>query len=96
MKKGATYHVAVRVKRNEWNDTVKTEVEIVDLAEARLADDVELPARELRREAHVLPLAADGERQLLVRDDELHAVVRLVDDDLVHLGGLNGVDDVTS
>lgn len=35
MKKGATYHAAVRVKRNEWNDTVKTEVEIVDLAEAR-------------------------------------------------------------
>ena len=35
LKKGATYHAAVRVKRNEWNDTVKTEVEIVDLAEAR-------------------------------------------------------------
>lgn len=35
LKKGATYHAAVRVKRNEWNYTVNTEVEIVDLAEAR-------------------------------------------------------------
>jgi len=32
MKKDATYHAAVRVKRNEWNDTVRAEVEIVDLA----------------------------------------------------------------
>lgn len=31
-KKDATYHAAVRLKRNEWNDTVKAEVEIVDLA----------------------------------------------------------------
>lgn len=34
MKKDATYHVAVRVKKNEWNDTVRAEVEIVDLAVA--------------------------------------------------------------
>jgi single-stranded-DNA-specific exonuclease len=34
MKKDVLYHAAVRVKRNEWNDTVKAEVEIVDLAEA--------------------------------------------------------------
>lgn len=32
MKKDATYHAAVRVKKNEWNDTVRAEVEIVDLA----------------------------------------------------------------
>ncbi|HYD85906.1 MAG TPA: single-stranded-DNA-specific exonuclease RecJ [Vitreimonas sp.] len=32
MKRDATYHAAVRVKRNEWNDTVRAEVEIVDLA----------------------------------------------------------------
>ncbi len=31
-KKDVTYHAAVRLKRNEWNDTVKVEVEIVDLA----------------------------------------------------------------
>ncbi|MBC7770817.1 MAG: single-stranded-DNA-specific exonuclease RecJ [Phycisphaerales bacterium] len=34
MKKDATYHAAVRVKRNEWKDTVRAEVEIVDLAAA--------------------------------------------------------------
>lgn len=32
MKKDQTYHAAVRVKKNEWNDTVRAEVEIVDLA----------------------------------------------------------------
>lgn len=35
MKKDATYHAAVRLKRNEWNGNVKAEVEIVDLAEAK-------------------------------------------------------------
>lgn len=35
MKREATYHAAVRVKRNEWNGSVRAEVEIVDLAEAR-------------------------------------------------------------
>jgi single-stranded-DNA-specific exonuclease len=34
LKRDATYHAAVRVKRNEWNGTVKAEVEIVDLAAA--------------------------------------------------------------
>jgi single-stranded-DNA-specific exonuclease len=32
MKRDATYHAAVRIKRNEWNGNVKAEVEIVDLA----------------------------------------------------------------
>ncbi len=62
---------------------------LLHLLELALADDVELPAGELRGEAHVLSLAADGERQLLVGDDELHPAVGLVDDDLVHLGGLD-------
>ncbi|MEZ5960648.1 MAG: single-stranded-DNA-specific exonuclease RecJ [Hyphomonadaceae bacterium] len=35
MKKDALYHAAVRVKKNEWNDTVRAEIEIVDLAEAK-------------------------------------------------------------
>lgn len=35
MKRDATYHAAVRIKRNEWNGSVRAEVEIVDLAEAR-------------------------------------------------------------
>ncbi|MGD9813909.1 MAG: single-stranded-DNA-specific exonuclease RecJ [Hyphomonadaceae bacterium] len=34
MKRDATYHAAVRLKRNEWNGAVRPEVEIVDLAEA--------------------------------------------------------------
>lgn len=34
MKREGTFHAAVRLKRNEWNDTVKAEVEIVDLAAA--------------------------------------------------------------
>lgn len=35
MKKDQLYHAAVRLKRNEWNDTVRAEVEIVDLAESK-------------------------------------------------------------
>jgi len=34
MKRDATYHAAVRLKRNEWNGNVRAEVEIVDLAAA--------------------------------------------------------------
>lgn len=34
MKREGTFHAAVRLKRNEWNDTVRAEVEIVDLAAA--------------------------------------------------------------
>jgi single-stranded-DNA-specific exonuclease len=34
MKRDGVFHAAVRVKRNEWNDTVRAEVEIVDLAAA--------------------------------------------------------------
>jgi single-stranded-DNA-specific exonuclease len=32
LKRDATYHAAVRIKKNEWNGAVKAEVEIVDLA----------------------------------------------------------------
>jgi single-stranded-DNA-specific exonuclease len=32
MKRDQVYHAAVRIKRNEWNGTVKCEAEIVDLA----------------------------------------------------------------
>ncbi len=34
MKRDATYHAAVRVKKNEWNGNTRAEVEIVDLAKA--------------------------------------------------------------
>ena len=43
------------------------------LAHLRLRVDVDAPAGELRREAHVLALLADGQRQLVVGDDQLHA-----------------------
>jgi single-stranded-DNA-specific exonuclease len=34
MKREGAFHAAVRIKRNEWNGTVRAEVEIVDLAAA--------------------------------------------------------------
>jgi single-stranded-DNA-specific exonuclease len=34
MKRDGTFHAAVRLKRNEWNGSVKAEAEIVDLAAA--------------------------------------------------------------
>jgi single-stranded-DNA-specific exonuclease len=34
MKREGTFHAAVRLKRNEWNGSVRAEVEIVDLAAA--------------------------------------------------------------
>jgi len=34
LKREGVFHAAVRLKRNEWNDTVRAEVEIVDLAQA--------------------------------------------------------------
>jgi len=34
LKREGTFHAAVRVKRNEWNGTVRAEAEIVDLAPA--------------------------------------------------------------
>ena len=55
--------------------------ELAHLPHAGLAVDVQLPAGELGRQPHVLPAPADGQRQLVVRDDELHRVVGLVDDD---------------
>lgn len=34
LKREGTFHAAVRIKRNEWNERVRAEVEIVDLAAA--------------------------------------------------------------
>src|SRR5690606_17356351 len=67
-----------------------------DLLELALADDVELPASQLSRQANVLAFAANGQTELFVGDDQLHAVIGFVDDDLVHVRGLNRVDDVAS
>src|SRR4029077_16540297 len=45
-----------------------------------LALDVDAPAGQLRRQADVLPLLADRQRQLLVLDDDLHDARAIVDD----------------
>ena len=58
-----------------------------------LGEDVDIPAGELRGEAHVLAAAADGERQLLVGNHHLDALGILVEDDLGDLGRLQRVDD---
>jgi hypothetical protein len=54
--------------------------------------DVELPAGELGGEAHVLPALADGERELVLVDHDVHRVALLVDDDRAHVGGRERVD----
>src|SRR5207245_1661408 len=52
----------------------------------RRAANVELPGRQARGEPYVLALLADRERELVVGDDDLHALVVLVHDDLRDLG----------
>ena len=52
-----------------------------------LGEDVDVPAGELRGEAHVLAAAADGQRQLALRHDDLDAVGVFVEHDLGDLGG---------
>ena len=58
-----------------------------------LGQDVDVPAGELRGEAHVLAAAADGQRKLALRHDDLDAVGVLVEHDLRHFGGRQRVDD---
>src|SRR5438034_2737723 len=53
---------------------------------------VDLPAGELGGEPHVLALAADRHREVLLVDDHVHGVLFLVDDDRGHLGGREGAD----
>src|SRR5262249_412102 len=59
-----------------------------------LALDVDAPAGQLRREPDVLALLADGERQLLVLDDDFHHAVAVIDDrHALYLGGRERVGD---
>jgi len=53
---------------------------LLELLDLRLGVDVDAPARQLRRQAHVLALLADRERQLVVGNDQLHAMAFGVDD----------------
>src|SRR5690606_5149517 len=55
--------------------------------------DVDVPARKLGGEAHVLAAAADGEAQLVVRHDDVEAVAVLVEDDLGDFRRGERVDD---
>ena len=55
--------------------------------------DVDVPAGQLRGEAHVLPAPADRQRKLIVGNDDLDAGRILVEHDLHHLGRLQRVDD---
>src|ERR671922_136650 len=62
---------------------------------AVVGSDVDPPARELRREARVLPLLADGEAELALWDDDVRDLVLLVDPDADHLGRAERLGDVT-
>src|SRR2546426_7443064 len=59
-----------------------------------LAAHVEVPARELGGEPHVVALPPDGEGELVVGDDHLHRALVLVHDDRRHLGGCERAADV--
>ena len=58
-----------------------------------LGQDVDLPAGELRGQAHVLAAAADGERQLLVGHHDFDALGLFVEHDLGDFGGRQRIDD---
>jgi hypothetical protein len=58
-----------------------------------LGQDVDVPAGQLRGEAHVLAAAADGERQLLVGHDHLDALGLFVEHHLGDFGRGQRVDD---
>src|SRR5471030_574102 len=67
--------------------------ELAHLLHARFGVYVELPACELSGQAHVLSTAADGERELVVGDDDLHRLVLVVEEHARDLGGLERVAD---
>ncbi len=61
-----------------------------------LGQDVDIPAGQLRGEADVLAAAADGQRQLLVRNHHFDAFGIFVENDLGDFRRLQGVDDERS
>src|SRR5216683_2485188 len=52
--------------------------EVPHLLDAGLAVDVQLPTRQLGGEPHVLTPASNRERELVIRNDQLHRVVRFI------------------
>ena len=61
-----------------------------------LALDVDLPAQQFGREAHILALLADGKGELRIVDDDLHVLLERIDDhnpaDLGRTKGMGGKD----
>src|SRR5579871_3560549 len=68
------------------------ELALAPLGILALGHDVDLPAGQLAREAHVLAAPADGQRQLLVRNDDLDALVFLVHHHLGHFRRRERID----
>src|SRR5262249_21944416 len=60
----------------------------------RFAAHVELPSGQARGQAHVLSALADRQRELIVGDDDFHAVLVVVDDDFRYFRGGEGAADV--
>ncbi len=58
-----------------------------------LGQDVDLPTGQLGRESHILAPAADGERKLIVGNDDFDAMGFLVQNDLGDFGRRQRVDD---
>ena len=56
--------------------------------------DVNVPAGQARGEASILALLANGERELIVGDDDGGVVFILVDDDAVHASGAQSLSNV--
>src|SRR5207237_7071143 len=69
------------------------ELALALLARVGFRQDVDLRSGELTRQAHVLAAAADGEAQLIVRDDHFDAAFFLVDYDAADRRRLQRVDD---
>ena len=67
-----------------------------DGPEPALRDDVEVPTGQLSRQAHILTASADGEGQLVIRNDQLHRHVALVHQDSGDFGGADGRTDEAS
>ncbi len=54
--------------------------------------DIDLPAEQLGRQAHILALLADGQRELRIVDDHFHVLFERIDDaDAADLGGAERV-----
>ena len=83
----------VHVERLHEHGRALGELRLPALRLRGLRHDVDVPARELGGEAHILALAADGKRELLIGHHHLDALGILVEHDLDHLGRRQRVDD---